>query len=175
LDEEEQVSQDTWDEQSFEDYYSSQETEEENTESEGEMERDDGNEDPEIFVTRSGKKSKPPERLQYDAQSCLLSLNDHEDKESWSEQHLLAFKASTDPDTMYHHQAMKQPDREKFKEAMQKECEAHYKEGNYKLIKRDELPEGATLLSSVWQMKRKRKPSTGEMSKYKARMNVDGS
>jgi len=42
---------------------------------------------------------------------------------------LLAFKASTDPDTMYHHQAMKQPDREKFKEAMQKECEAHYKEG----------------------------------------------
>jgi len=36
------------------------------------------------------------------------------------------------------------PDREKIKEAMQKECEAHYKEGNYKLIKRDELPEGAT-------------------------------
>jgi hypothetical protein len=32
-----------------------------------------------------------------------------------------AYKASTDPDTMYHHQAMKQPDREKFKEAMQKE------------------------------------------------------
>jgi hypothetical protein len=108
-------------------------------------------------------------------QSCLLSLNDHEDQESWSEQHLLAFKASTDPDTMYHHQAMKQPDREKFKEAMQKECEAHYKEGNYKLIKRDDLPERATLLSSVWQMKRKRKPSTGEISKYKARMNVDGS
>jgi hypothetical protein len=104
---EEQVSQDTWDEQSFEDYYSSQETEEENTDSEGEMERDDGNENPEIYVTRSGRKSKPPERLQYDVQSCLLGLNDHEDQESWSEQHLLAFKASTDPDTMYHHQAMK--------------------------------------------------------------------
>jgi hypothetical protein len=83
-------------------------------------------------VTRSGRKSKPPERLQYDVQSCLLSLNDHEDQESWSEQQLLAFKASADPDTMYHHQAMKQPDREKFKEAMQKECEAHCKEGNYK-------------------------------------------
>jgi hypothetical protein len=51
---------------------------------------------------------------------------------------------------------------------MQKECEAHYKEGNYKLIKRDELPEGATLLSSVWQLKRKRKPSMGEISKYNA-------
>jgi hypothetical protein len=76
---------------------------------------------------------------------------------------------------MYHHQAMKQPNREKFQEAMKKESEAHNKEGNYKLIKRSKLPEGATLLSSVWQMKRKRKPSTGEISKYKARMNVDGS
>jgi hypothetical protein len=77
---------------------------------------------------------------------------------------------------MYHHQAMKQPDREKFQDAMKKECEAHYKEGNYRLVKRSELPEGATLLSSEWQMKRKRKPSTGEISKYnKARMNVDGS
>jgi hypothetical protein len=48
----------------------------------------------------------------------------------------LAYKASTDPDTMYHHQAMKQPNREKFQEAMKKECEAHYKEGNYRLIKK---------------------------------------
>jgi hypothetical protein len=136
---------------------------------------DEGNDKPDIYVTRSGRKSKPPERLQYDIQSCLLNLNDHEDQETWSEQHLLTYKASTDPDTMCHHQAMKQPDREKFKEAMQKECEAHYKKGNYKLIKRDKMPEGATLLSSVWQMKRKRKPSTGEFSKYKARMNVDGS
>jgi hypothetical protein len=72
----------------------------------------------------------------------------------------MAYKASTDPDTMYHHQAMKQPDREKLQEAMKKECAAHLNEGNYKLIRREELPEGATLLSSVWQMKRKRKPST---------------
>jgi hypothetical protein len=76
---------------------------------------------------------------------------------------------------MYHHQAMKQPDKEKFQEAMRKECEAHYKEGNYRLVKRSELPEGATLISSVWQMKRKRKPSTGDISKYIARMNIDGS
>ncbi len=37
-----------------------------------------------------------------------------------------------------------------------------------------EVPKDAPLLSSVWQMKRKRKPSTGEISKYKARMNVNG-
>jgi hypothetical protein len=46
---------------------------------------------------------------------------------------------------------------------------------NYTLIKRSELPEGETLLSSVWQIKRKRIPSTGGISKYIARMNVDGS
>jgi hypothetical protein len=39
LDEEEQTDQGTWDEQSFEDYYSSQETEEQDTDSEGEMEK----------------------------------------------------------------------------------------------------------------------------------------
>jgi len=76
--------------------------------------------------------------LIYDANACLIRTNEHEDEETWSEQNLLAFKASTDPDTMYHHQAMK------------KECDAHCKEGNYRLVKRSELPEGATLLSSVW-------------------------
>ncbi len=57
-------------------------------------------------------------------------MNDHEDEETWNEQHLIAYKASTDPDTMYHQKAMTQPDRENFQEAMQKECEAHFKEGN---------------------------------------------
>jgi hypothetical protein len=103
-----------------------------------------------------------------------LEEYDYQDEDKWCETDLLAFKASTDPDTMYHHQAMKEPDRNKFVEAMQKECTAHYKEGTYKLIKKDSMPSGVPLLSSVWQMKRKRKPSTGEISKYKARLNVNG-
>ena len=57
---------------------------------------------------------------------------------------------------------------------MQDECTAHYKEGTYKLVKKADMPSGVPLLSSVWQMKRKRKPSTGEISKYKARLNVNG-
>jgi hypothetical protein len=64
---------------------------------------------------------------------------------------------------------MREPDKDKFKEAIRKECEDHFRESNYK------FPKDATLLSSLWQMKRKRKPSTGEICKYKARMNVDGS
>jgi len=76
---------------------------------------------------------------------------------------------------MYYHQAMREPDRDLFKEAIRKECEDHFRESNYRLVSIDQVPKDATLLSSVWQMKRKRKPSTGEISKYKARMNVDGS
>jgi hypothetical protein len=152
-----------------EDYYSTQEDEEESIDEDTDMEEG------KFYVTRSGRTSKPPDRLTYDARTCLMTTHDQEEEETWIEQNLLAYKASTDPDTMYYHEAMKEPDRKQFLTAIEKECEAHYKEGNYKLIKRSKLPEGATLLSSVWQMKRKRKPSTGEISKYKARMNVDGS
>ncbi len=86
----------------------------------------------------------------YDTNSCLIRSNEQEDKETWSKQELLAYKASTDPDTMYHHQAMKQPDREKFQEAMRKVCEGHYKEGNYRLVKRSELQHTA---ASEWNNK----------------------
>jgi hypothetical protein len=34
---------------------------------------------------------------------------------------ILAYKATSDPDTMYHHQAMRQPDAKEFREAMKKE------------------------------------------------------
>jgi hypothetical protein len=158
-----------------EDYYSSQEAEKED-EIENNEERSENEKDlKDSTITRYGRTSKPPERLLYDAQACLITPDDHEEIESWCEQYLLAYEASTVPDTMYYHQAMKEPDNKKFQADMEKECLAHYKEGNYKLVKRSKLPEGATLLSSVRQMKRKNLPSTGEISKYKARMNVVGS
>ena len=108
------------------------------------------------YVTRSGRISRPPERLQYVAFESLLEEYDYQDEDTWCETDLIAFKASSDPDTMYHHQAMREPDRNKFLKAMQDECTAHYKEGTYKLIKKAEMPSGVPLLSSVWQMKRKR-------------------
>jgi hypothetical protein len=74
---------------------------------------------------------------------------------------------------MYHHQAMRHPDRKKFLKAMQDECTAHYRAGTYKLVKIADVPKGVPILSSIWQIKRKRKPSTGEISKYKARMNIN--
>ncbi len=122
--------------------------------------------------------------MNLNAFESILEPYDYTDWDDWCEKDLFAFKAGaepmamkafTDPDTMYYHQAMREPDRDKFQEAIRKECEDHFRESNYKLINIDEVPKDATLLSSVWQMKRKRKPSTGEISKYKARMNVDGS
>ena len=65
-------------------------------------------------------------------------------------------KASADPDTMYHHQAMREPDREEFKRAMQKEIDDQLENGNFTMMKRREVPKGATVLPAVWQMKCKR-------------------
>ena len=76
---------------------------------------------------------------------------------------------------MYYHQAMKQPDREKFIEAIEKELQGHYKEGNYELFPRAKLPKGALVLPHVWQLRRKRVTKTGEISKWKARVCIDGS
>jgi hypothetical protein len=88
---------------------------------------------------------------------------------------LLAFKAKADPDTMYLHQALKEPDREKFIQAMEKEVEQQVQKGVYSIIKRSEVPKGATVLPAVWQLRCKRDVRTSEIKKYKARCNIDGS
>jgi hypothetical protein len=88
---------------------------------------------------------------------------------------LLAYKAKADPDTMYLHQAMKEPDREKFIQAMEKEIAQQVQKGVYSIIKRSEVPKGATILPAVWALRRKRDVRTGEIKKYKARCNIDGS
>ena len=150
---------------------------EETSEDQGEEHTQEGksiSQKEESYRTRSGREVRRPERLNYVAYESILEPYDQEEEEEWSEQELLAYKASTDPDTMYYHQAMKEPDKDKFQEAIKKECEDHFRESNYKLVKTEQVPKDAPLLSSVWQMKRKRKPSTGEISKYKARMNVNG-
>ena len=88
---------------------------------------------------------------------------------------LMAFKAVADPDVMYLHQAMKQPDKESFLEAMQKEVNDQSGNGNFSIIPRHEVPKGRSVLPAVWQMKRKRDIRTRQIKKYKARLNIDGS
>ena len=88
---------------------------------------------------------------------------------------LLAYKATSDPDTMYHHEAMREPDREHFKQAMIKEVKDQMDNGNFTIVHKSEVPKGKTILPAVWQMKRKRDIKTRQVKKYKARLNIDGS
>ena len=89
---------------------------------------------------------------------------------------LLAFKATnSDPDTMYHHQAMWQPDRAQFMGAMQKEMDSQLQDGNFEIAHRSKIPSGTKVFPAVWQMRRKRDIATQQIIKWKARLNFDGS
>ena len=88
---------------------------------------------------------------------------------------LVAYKATSDPDTMYHHEAMREPDKEEFKKAMVKEVTDQMKNGNFTIVHISNVPKDKTVLPAVWQMKRKRDIKTRKVKKYKARLNIDGS
>jgi hypothetical protein len=79
-----------------------------------------------------------------------------------------------DPDTMYFHQAMRQPDRDEFIKALVKEINDHIINKHWVLVRRDQVPPGTKILDSVWSMKRKRDLKTRQVYKYKARLNVHG-
>lgn len=76
---------------------------------------------------------------------------------------------------MYFHEILNEPDKPKFIEAMVKEIEQHNDRKNWVLVERSSVPGHLNVLPSVWAMRRKRDLSTGEITKWKARLNVDGS
>jgi len=88
---------------------------------------------------------------------------------------LYAYKAKTDPDTMYLHEALREPDCKEFMKAMEKEIHDQMAHGNFMIVHQSTVPEGATILPTVWAMQRKQKQDTGEIYKYKGCLNVDGS
>ena len=67
----------------------------------------------------------------------------------------IAYAASTDPNTMYLDQAMKQPDRKQFIQAMAEEVAAHTNNQHWRIILKSQVPCGTRILPSVWAMKRK--------------------
>ena len=88
---------------------------------------------------------------------------------------IVALKAKADPDTLYVHEARKQPDWKNFEDAMQLEIEQQVNLGIYEIVRIRDIPKGATILPAVWQLRRKRDTRTGAIKKYKARCNIDGS
>ena len=103
---------------------------------------------------------------------CLQAMFPDEQE---TPERILAMKATADPDTMYLHEAMREPDWSEFLKAMQKEIDDQMQNGNYVLVRRADIPEDEVVFPAVWQMKRKRDIRTREIKKYKARCNFDGS
>ena len=64
-------------------------------------------------------------------------------------EHPLAYKASTDPDTMYMHEAMKEKDRNQFILAMKKKVEDPVADGNHTIVHVKEVPTGKIILPAV--------------------------
>mmetsp|Transcript_28700 Transcript_28700/g.41073 ORF Transcript_28700/g.41073 Transcript_28700/m.41073 type:complete len:760 (+) Transcript_28700:1583-3862(+) len=131
-------------------------------------------------VRRSTRERRPPARMadyipiDQVAFEAIAELSEPETE--WEQANpLLAYKATSDPDTMYLWQAMKEPDANKFREAMQVEIDDHMKGGHWQVVLRSSVPKGSAILPAVWQMKRKRRISTREVYKWKARINIDGS
>ena len=58
---------------------------------------------------------------------------------------IMAMKASTDPNIMYLHQALKEPDKSKFVEAMKKEVRDQMDNSNYPIVSRAKVPKGKTI------------------------------
>jgi len=87
-----------------------------------------------------------------------------------------AFAATAaDEDTMYLHQARKEPDWNEFHKAMVKELKDHTDGEHWEVIPRSQVPKGQKVMRGVWSMKRKRRVGTGDVYKWKARLCIDGS
>jgi hypothetical protein len=68
---------------------------------------------------------------------------------------LYRLKMSTDPDTMYLDNAMKEPDREQFRDAMLKEVKYQMEIQNFTIVSRESVPANDPVMLTVWKMKQK--------------------
>ena len=80
-----------------------------------------------------------------------------------------------DPDTMYYHEAMREPYIDQFLQAVDKEVNTQIESDVIRLVDKEQVPLGTKVFAVVWALRRKKKFLTGKISKYKARMNLDGS
>ncbi len=57
---------------------------------------------------------------------------------------------------------------------MVKEVNGHVDNKHWELVKREEVPEDAQVVPSVWPMQRKRNLTTNKINKHKARLILHG-
>ena len=88
--------------------------------------------------------------------------------------HSIASAASSDPDVLYLHEAMRQPDVNHFIQAMEEEIRAHEDNYHWEIVSREDVPLNTTILPAIWSMRRKRRIDTREVYKWKARLTIHG-
>jgi hypothetical protein len=118
--------------------------------------------------------SKPHE---VDGEECFLGVSASECRDkftSCAELSMVSLGAGTGFENtkelrvMKYDEAMASPDKAKLEAAVKAELDKMVKENVVELVKRDELPRGAKVLSSTWVMKKKPNGT------YRARMNARG-
>ena len=62
----------------------------------------------------------------------------------------MAYAASTNPDIMYLHEAMKAPDQDQFKRTMDKGLQDHIACKHWEVVPRKEVPKEMRVLDMVW-------------------------
>ncbi len=86
-----------------------------------------------------------------------------------------AMASSSNPDIMYYHEAMRQPDSKQFTKAAIKEYQDIIKKGILEVTDKSKVPKDTKIFKSVWAMRCKRRILSREIYKWKARLNFDGS
>ena len=107
------------------------------------------------------------------AWKVLYNQDDIEMKPTQNDQFILqgrlsnpiAFAASADPDIMYCHQAMREPDHEQFRRSVLKEIQDHETNPHWEVIPKQDMPRNTKLLDMVWAMHRKRQTNTRQLYK----------
>ena len=119
---------------------------------------------------------RPPERLITVAYEVLALGEEDMDIEQDTNPIFYGFAmaASGNPDILYLDEALKAPDSAQFKQAMRDEVKAHTDNNHWVIVHRSSVPKGMKILPAVWAMRRKRRLGTGEVYKWKARLNVHG-
>ena len=133
--------------------------------------------------TRSGRAVRKPQRLIIVKQATSeqnetivdkLHALDYVEQQRMNDPVAYLSKALNIKDTMYYHEAVKQPDARNFIQAIITEMNQHIANKHWSLINECDVPQGTKIIPAVWSMKRKRDISTREITKYKARLNVHG-